>query len=252
MIRSPAWLPAVLMLGACTVDTTVESTLDVDESPAAEGKFIRVDQPIARRYIVVFEEPKDALARGAMDVNADAQDLATSFSANVHETWEHALHGFAAEMDEADAERMAEDPRIAFVQEDGVVHASGTQTGATWGIDRIDQTDRPLSGTYVYPNDGSGVTAYIIDTGIKVSHTGFGGRARAGYSAINDGRGSDDCNGHGTHVAGTVGSATWGVAKNVQLVAVRVLGCDGSGSDSGVVSGMNWVAQNRSGASVAT
>ena len=251
MTRFPTWLPALLMLGACTVDTTVESTLDVDETPAAEGKFIRVDEPVPRRYIVVFEEPKDALARGAVDVNADATQLATSFSANVHETWEHALHGFAAEMDESDAERMAEDPRIAFVQEDGVVHASGTQNGATWGLDRIDQANRPLSGSYVYPNEGSGVTAYIIDTGIRVSHQSFGGRARAGYSAINDGRGSDDCQGHGTHVAGTVGSSTWGVAKNVQLVAVRVLGCNGSGTDSGVISGINWVAQNRQGPSVA-
>ncbi|KAB2891247.1 MAG: S8 family peptidase, partial [Kofleriaceae bacterium] len=251
MTRFPAWLPAALMLGACTVDTTVESTLGVDDTPAAEGKFIRVDEPVPRRYIVVFQEPKDALARGAVDVNADATQLATSFSANVHETWEHALHGFAAEMDEADAERMAEDPRIAFVQEDGVVHASGTQNGATWGLDRIDQANRPLSGSYVYPNEGSGVTAYIIDTGIRVTHQSFGGRARAGYSAINDGRGSDDCQGHGTHVAGTVGSSTWGVAKNVQLVAVRVLGCNGSGTDSGVISGINWVAQNRQGPSVA-
>ncbi|MDL1949561.1 hypothetical protein FBQ97_07085, partial [Acidobacteria bacterium ACD] len=146
MIRLHRWLPCALLLGACTVDTTVESTLDVDETPGAEAKFFHVDNPIPRRYIVVLEEPKDALARGAMDVNGTAQDLALGFDADVRDTWEHALKGFAVEMDEADAQALAEDPRVAFVEEDGVVQLSATQSNPTWGLDRIDQAALPLSG----------------------------------------------------------------------------------------------------------
>ncbi|HVK76574.1 MAG TPA: S8 family serine peptidase, partial [Kofleriaceae bacterium] len=240
-----------LALGGCDLDTTVDSTIVEEGGPTAAVKFIRVPEPVPRRYIVVLDQPKDALARGQIDVGATADTLAQTFAANIEETWSAALHGFSAEMSEADALALADDPRVAFVQEDGIVRASGTQSGATWGLDRIDQADRPLSGSYVYPNEGAGVTAYIIDTGIKTSHSSFGGRAVSGHTSINDGRGSDDCNGHGTHVAGTVGSSTWGVAKNVRLVAVRVLGCNGSGTDSGVISGVNWVAQNRQGPSVA-
>jgi subtilisin family serine protease len=124
-----------------------------------------------------------------------------------------------------------------------------TQSGATWGIDRIDQRSRPLSGTYTYTSTGSGVTAYIIDTGIQTSHSQFGGRAAVAYDAL--GGNGQDCNGHGTHVAGTVGSATYGVAKGVALRAVRVLDCNGSGSTSGVIAGMNWVASHHVAKSVA-
>ena len=117
------------------------------------------------------------------------------------------------------------------------------QTGATWGLDRTDQRGLPLSTTYSYNNTGSGVRAYIIDTGIRLNHTQFGGRASSGFDAV-DGGSADDCNGHGTHVAGTVGGSAYGVAKNVSLVAVRVLDCGGSGSWSGVIAGMDWVANN--------
>jgi subtilisin family serine protease len=126
------------------------------------------------------------------------------------------------------------------VEEDGVVTADTTQSGATWGLDRIDQRALPLSGTYTYPTTASAVHAYIIDTGIRFSHSEFGGRATSGFDAV-DGGSADDCNGHGTHVSGTVGGATYGVAKNVHLVAVRVLDCNGSGSTSGVIAGIDWV-----------
>nr|5WSL_A Chain A, keratinase [Meiothermus taiwanensis WR-220]5WSL_B Chain B, keratinase [Meiothermus taiwanensis WR-220]5WSL_C Chain C, keratinase [Meiothermus taiwanensis WR-220] len=119
-----------------------------------------------------------------------------------------------------------------------------TQTGATWGLDRIDQRTLPLSGTFTYSNTGSGVNAYIIDTGIRVSHSEFGGRATAVFDAIGDGQNGNDCNGHGTHVAGTVGGTVYGVAKSVRLYAVRVLNCSGSGSNSGVIAGVDWVRQN--------
>src|SRR5690606_33275382 len=108
--------------------------------------------------------------------------------------------------------RLLADPRVEFVEEDGIVSISATQNNATWGLDRIDQRNRPLNGTYVYDTTAPNVHAYVIDTGIRASHNDFGGRVGSGYSAINDGRGSNDCNGHGTHVAGTVGGAVWGAA----------------------------------------
>jgi len=131
-----------------------------------------------------------------------------------------------------------------------VYSISGTQTGATWGLDRIDQRSLPLNGTYSYDYTGAGVTAYIIDTGIRISHNEFSGRARWG-ATFAGGPATDDCNGHGTHVAGTVGGTTYGVAKGVSLVAVKVLGCGGSGTTTGVVSGINWVADDASGPAVA-
>jgi hypothetical protein len=135
---------------------------------------------------------------------------------------------------------------VDFVEEDGEVTASATQTGATWGLDRIDQRDLPLNSTYNYFATGTGVKAYIIDTGIRATHTQIAGRVISGFTAINDGNGTNDCNGHGTHVSGTVGGTTYGVAKNVTLVAVRVLDCGGSGTNSGVIAGVDWVTSNHS------
>lgn len=252
MLRTRTWMAASLLaITACTAE--LPDSIEVDDDPGdvdADAKFVRAAEPIARRYIVVLDEPKDPAARRAIDVDRVAADLSAVHAAAVDVTWSHALHGFAAEMDEADARALAADPRVAFVQEDGVVRANATQTNATWGLDRIDQASLPLSSTYTYNNDGAGVTVYVIDTGIRTTHQDFGGRAVPGYTAINDGNGSNDCNGHGTHVAGTVGGATWGVAKGATLVAVRVLGCNGSGSDSGVISGIDWVAQDADGPAV--
>jgi subtilisin family serine protease len=152
-----------------------------------------------------------------------------------------ALRGFSARMSRTDAIALSRDPRVAFVEEDSTVEALVTQTGATWGLDRIDQRNRPLSGTYTYTSTGAGVNAYIIDTGIRTTHTQFGGRAVAAFTSINDGRGAQDCNGHGTHLAGTVGGSIHGVAKAVRLHAVRVLSCAGSGSTSGVIAGIDFV-----------
>ncbi|HZG43267.1 MAG TPA: S8 family peptidase, partial [Longimicrobium sp.] len=134
-------------------------------------------------------------------------------------------------------------PNVDYIEQDARVQATATQSNATWGLDRVDQRALPLSGTYTYTPTGAGVNVYIIDTGIRLSHGDFGGRAVSGYDAV-DGGSADDCNGHGTHVAGTVGGSTYGVAKGAKLYAVRVLDCAGSGTNSGVIAGMDWVAQN--------
>jgi subtilisin family serine protease len=139
-------------------------------------------------------------------------------------------------------EALRRNPRVASVEPDAVVRLSTTQDGATWGLDRIDQRALPLSSTYTYAAGPAAVTAYVVDTGILASHSEFDGRVGAGYTSIADGRGTSDCNGHGTHVAGTIGGTVFGVAKNVNLVPVRVLDCNGSGSWSGVIAGLDWIA----------
>lgn len=206
------------------------------EAPPA--RFMRVQNPIADHYIVVLQDTMMQSSR------TNAGDLVLPYNGKLGRVYTHALNGFSVTMTEADAKALAKEPSVRYVIEDGVVSINATQNGATWGLDRIDQNSLPLNSQYTYTQNGSGVNAYIVDTGIRVTHNEFGGRAAHGFSAINDGNGSNDCNGHGTHVAGTVGSATYGVAKNVNLFAVRVLDCGGSGSNSGVIAGIDWVAAN--------
>jgi subtilisin family serine protease len=170
-------------------------------------------------------------------------DMMPEWRGTVTHRYNHAINGFAAYMTEQQALELSEDSRIKFVEEDSIVEALVTQTNPPWGLDRIGQRDLPLNQTYSSTTTGAGVTAYIIDTGIRFTHTQFGGRASFGFDAIGDGRNGNDCNGHGTHVAGTVGGSTFGVAKSVRLVAVRVLNCSGSGSTSGVIAGVNFVTQ---------
>jgi subtilisin family serine protease len=157
-----------------------------------------------------------------------------------------ALNGFAGSISDAAREGLMRDARVTRVELDGVAEAWTTVSPApSWGLDRIDQRALPLSNSFTYTNTGSGVTAYIIDTGILTSHSDFGGRASVGVDEIGDGRNGIDCNGHGTHVSGTVGGTKYGVAKSVSLVAVRVLDCGGSGYWSQVIAGLDWVAANR-------
>jgi aqualysin 1 len=190
----------------------------------------------SQRYIVVL---KDSVA----DVDRVVGEQSRNTGASAAAVFRHALKGYVADLSADQLRRVKADSRVAFVEADQPVTAFTTQTGATWGLDRIDQRNLPLSGTFTYTRTGSGVKAYVIDTGIRFSHSQFGGRAVTGYDAV-DGGSADDCNGHGTHVAGTIGGATYGVAKSVQLVGVRVLNCSGSGTTSGVIAGVNWVTGN--------
>lgn len=184
-------------------------------------------------------------------VMSTSQEMAGAYGAEIKHNYHGALSGFATRMDQESMENLLLDEDVAYIEQDRRMYAREIQFNATFGLDRIDQTDLPLNGQYEFNLDGTGVDAYIIDTGILASHSDFNGRVVNGFTAINDGGGTNDCEGHGTHVAGTVGSETFGVAKNVTLIPVRVLGCDGSGSNSGVIAGVDFVAQNASGPSVA-
>jgi subtilisin family serine protease len=201
---------------------------------------------IDNHYIVVLDE--DAAGPegdfGAASARAE-QVIQRTPAGRITHVYAYAINGFAAQMTEEEAIALSEDPDVRFVEEDSVVEVSATQNNPPWGLDRIDERDRPLSGTYSYTRTGSGVNVYVIDTGIRRTHTQFGGRAFVGFDAIGDGRNTSDCNGHGTHVAGTVGGSTYGVAKAVRLYAVRVLNCSGSGTNSGVIAGVDWVTRNR-------
>ncbi len=196
----------------------------------------RVEQDSRAAYIVV------------LDANANASDVAAQharrYGAELSYIYTNALKGYAAVLPAGAVEGIARSPQVAWVEADGVATADATQTSPPWGLDRIDQRSRPLSGTYTYSNTGAGVKAYIIDTGIRLTHNEFGGRAITGFDAVTSGGTASDCNGHGTHVSGTVGGSTYGVAKSVTLVAVRVLDCGGSGSWSQVIAGIDWVTGN--------
>lgn len=180
-----------------------------------------------------------------------AQNIAKQHGGRVLQSYDSALKGFAIYLPDtagtAFIEAMKKNPQVLSVENDTVVNIDATtQSNPDWGLDRIDQKALPLNSTYSYSQTGSGTTAYIVDTGILSTHQEFSGRVLNGYTAISDGNGTTDCNGHGTHVAGTVGGTTYGVAKSVRLVPVRILGCDGSGASSNVIAGLDWILKNGS------
>ncbi len=200
-------------------------------------------EAVAGSYLVGLTA--GAATAGPDPVGRAAGALAGRYGGVLRYTYRSTVRGFAARMSAAAARRLAADPSVAWVEQDSAVHLDTTQNGATWGLDRIDQRTQPLSGSYRYDTTAANVHAYIIDTGIRTTHADFGGRARVGTDTVGDWRNGQDCNGHGTHVAGTVGGATFGVAKGVSLVAVRVLDCAGSGTTAGVIAGVDWVTAHR-------
>src|SRR4051812_41293308 len=217
--------------------------------PAAQDSSARFHRKDARaipgHYIVVLDRDAAGRSGDAAANAADIADLMPDWAGFVTWRYDHALNGFAAMMTEEQALRVSRDPRVRLVEEDAVVEALTTQSNPpSWGLDRIGQRDLPLNQTYSYTATGAGVNAYIIDTGIRITHTTFGGRASVAFDAVADGRNGIDCNGHGTHVSGTVGGSSFGVAKSVRLFAVRVLDCNGSGTNSGVIAGVDWVTQH--------
>jgi aqualysin 1 len=213
-------------------------------STQVTDKFLKAARAVPDQYIVVLHEWAAGPKGTGSFVPTVAADLVAIHGGAIGKIYQHALLGFSVRLPEAAAKLLSLDPRVAFVEEDGTVEASETQTNPpSWGLNRIDQRNLPLDNAYNYNATGAGVRVYIIDTGIRFSHNDFGGRAVSGYDAV-DGGSADDCNGHGTHVAGTVGGASYGVAKGVTLVGVRVLGCNGSGSTSGVIAGVDWVSSN--------
>ena len=223
---------AALAIAALTLVPTTASAQAAPAPLHGAGNAAAIEG----QYIVVLKAAADA---GAAD---RTQRRARARGGRVGREYDRALRGFSAALSAQALADVRSDRDVAYVEPDARISRSATQTQATFGLDRIDQASLPLNGSYTYDATGAGVTAYIVDTGIRTTHTQFGGRAVSGFDAI-DGGTADDCDGHGTHVAGTVGGTIHGVAKQVNLVAVRVLDCRGSGSTSGVIAGIDHVTR---------
>jgi subtilisin family serine protease len=222
---------------------TFASTLSPTAS-GQKGKFRRSANGVPNRYIVMLNDKfVDSMAVAPV-IESEAAFLTSQFGGEVKDVYANAFKGFVVEMPEAAAIALSSNERVTLVEQDAEISVSATQAGATWGIDRIDQRALPLNAQYSYGPNASNVNAYIIDTGIRPTHVEFGGRATADFDALTDGQNGIDCSGHGTHVAGTVGGATYGVAKNVRLHGVRVLPCAGSGLVSHLIMGIDWVTAN--------
>ena len=198
------------------------------------ASMARADQDESEgSYIVVM--------RSSDDLDGAEVEIAKS-GGRTEKRFSHAINALSVKMKHSEVARIRNNPKVLFVELDQPMYALDTQTNPpSWGLDRVDQRTLPLNSSFTASANGAGVDVYIVDTGIFTTHTDFSGRLRSGFSAINDGRGSNDCNGHGTHVAGTTAGTAYGVAKAASIIPVRVLDCAGSGSNSGVIAGLDWM-----------
>jgi subtilisin family serine protease len=228
-----------LAVPGCTDDGgPAEPTVGPALTPTASFASTAASRVIPGSYIVVFK-PEVSDAPGL------AQRLVDGHGGSLRFTYAAALKGFAADLPEQALEALRRNPSVSYVEADQAVELFGTETPPpSWGLDRVDQRTLPLDASYTYGGTGAGVNVYIIDTGIRSTHVEFGGRALGAYSSVKGKYSTDDCHGHGTHVAGTVGGSTYGVAKAVKLYGVRVLDCTGSGTWSAVIAGIDWVTAN--------
>jgi subtilisin family serine protease len=227
-------LSSLFLLASCQDDSP---PVGPSTEPAVPAALSAKAQPLPGQYIVVFKS-------SVSDVRGEAGRLAAQHGGALTHVYTKALKGMALELPDAAVAALRANPNVAYVEQDQIAHIITTETNATWGLDRVDQRSLPLSTTYDYNADGSGVNAYILDTGIRLDHSDFGGRAHTGIDEVTNGGTAADCHGHGTHVAGTVGGTIYGIAKSVNLYAVRVLDCGGSGSWSQIIAGIDWVTAN--------
>lgn len=235
-MTTPIWRRTLAAAAAAVAALAVSTAGTSIASADTQAPVLATDSAtaVSGQYIVVMRSGANADANRIAAVAA-----ARGAGADVLSEYSAALKGFAARLPQRALDALRNNPNVDYIEADQYVGLNTTQSPATWGLDRIDQRNLPLSGSYTYTVTGAGITAYIIDTGIRFSHTQFGGRAVSGFDAINGGS-ADDCNGHGTHVSGTVGGSTYGVAKQISIVGVRVLNCQGSGTNSQVINGINW------------
>ncbi|MFE0097508.1 S8 family peptidase, partial [Streptomyces sp. NPDC059015] len=238
-------LTAAITAVAAAAGVTVLNTSFAGAAPApAEGRIYgaNAEGAVAGSYIVLLDE------------KTDKKKLAEEYGGSLQRTYSSAVNGFSASgLSETEAKRLAADPAVDKVVQNKKFTVNATQDNPpSWGLDRVDQADTAGDSKYTYPDGaGEGVTAYVIDTGVRITHKDFDGRASHGFDAIDNDETADDGNGHGTHVAGTIAGASHGVAKKAKIVAVRVLDDSGSGTTEQVVAGIDWVTKNHQGPSVA-